>query len=405
MLDVGSIRSQFPALRREVSRRQAVYADGPGGTQVPRPVIDAMSTVLTDGAGNLSSSFVTGRYSIDITDAARQAVADLYGASSPDEIVFGQNMTSLTFAMSRALARTWGPGDEIVVTELDHDANRAPWVLAARDAGATVRVVPFDTATFRFDPGAVAAAVNPRTRLVAATYASNALGTINDVTAITRLAHSVGALSYIDAVHYAPHGPIDVQAIDCDFLAASAYKFFGPHTGALYAKSEHLEALDAYKVRPSPTTGPGKWETGTQSFESLAGVTAAVDYLASLGRGTERRSRVVSAMVATSDYEAELSHQFLEGIAEMAHVRLYGTPTADHRTPTFAIDVAGISADEVAATLGDRGIFVYSGHYYAVGVMERLGLLESGGLVRIGFVHYTTTDEVDRILTELASLS
>ncbi len=403
MLDIAAIRSQFPALRREVAHRQAVYADGPGGTQVPRAVIDAMSEVLTAGAGNLTSAFVTGRYSIDIVDAARQAVADLYGAASSDEIVFGQNMTSLTFAISRALARTWDPGDEIVVTDLDHDANRTPWVLAARDAGVTVRVAPFDPETFQLDMAALAEMITPRTRLVAATHASNALGTVTDVAAITDLARSVGALSYIDAVHYAPHGPLDVQSTDCDFLVASAYKFFGPHTGALYGKSEHLETLEAYKVRPSPPTGPGKWETGTQSFESLAGVTAAVDYLATLGNGSDRRGRLVSAMSATSDYESELSHQFLEGIADMAHVRLYGPPTADRRTPTFAIDVVGTSAAEVAATLGDRGIFVYDGHYYAVGVMERLGVLETGGLVRVGFVHYTTSDEVARILDELAS--
>lgn len=372
---------------------------------MPRSVIEAMAGVLTSGAGNLTSSFATGRFSIDIVDEARLAIADLFGAGSPDEIVFGQNMTSLTFAASRAIAQTWRPGDEVIVTSLDHDANRTPWVLAARDAGAVVKVVPFDTTTFRLDLDALEAAISPRTRLVAATYASNALGSINDVGAITDLAHTVEAVSYIDAVHFAPHGPIDVQDIDCDFLVASAYKFFGPHTGALYGKADLLEALDAYRVRPAPSTGPGKWETGTQSFESLAGVTAAVDYLASLGGGGDRRTRVVAAMQKTSDHEAALSERFISGLGGLPHVSLYGIPSSDERTPTFAISVSGHDPERVADRLGDRGIFVYSGHYYAVGVMESLGLLDSGGLVRIGFVHYTTIDEVDRILDELSTFS
>ncbi len=400
-LDIPAIRSRFPALRREHNGGPVAYFDGPGGTQVPTDVIEAMARVLSDGVSNLGTRFATARYASEITQEARAAMADFFG-SKPDEVVFGQNMTSLTFAMSRALSRTWQPGDEIVVTDLDHDANRSPWVLAARDRGVTVRVAHFDPATGTLDPRAVAGVINPRTRLVAVTYASNALGTIVDVAAIAALARAANAVSYVDAVHFAPHGPIDVREIGCDFLVASAYKFFGPHTGCLIGRADLLASLESYKVVPAPTDGPAKWETGTQSFESLAGVTAAVDYLASLGSGTARRARLVNAMGAIQIYEAELSERFLAGIGQLDHIRLYGPP-AGRRAPTFAIEVAGISAADVARRLGELGMFVWDGHYYAVTVMNVLGK-EPGGLVRIGFTHYTTIDEVDRLLEALAGL-
>jgi len=401
VIDTASVRAQFPALRREVAGSQAVYLDGPGGTQVPRSVIDAMAGVLERGVSNLSPRFDAGVLAIQTTADARAAVADFFGAASPNEIVFGQNMTSLTFAVSRALANTWQPGDEIIVTALDHDANRTPWVMAAEDRGVSVKVVPFDTTIFDIHLASIRRALTDRTRLIAVTHASNAVGTIVDVGAVTELAHSVGALSYVDAVHFAPHGPIDVQQIDCDFLVASAYKFFGPHTGCLFGKAQHLQSLTAYKVRPAPADGPGKWETGTQSFESLAGVTAAVDYLAGLGEGPDRRSQLVSAMQRIREYEMALSRRFLDGIEDMEHITLYGIPDVADRAPTFAIDVDGVSASAVASRLGERGVFVWDGHYYAVGVMEALGRIDSGGLVRIGFTHYTTPDEIDRLLTEL----
>ena len=403
--DIDSIRSRFPALARTLDGTPVVYADGPGGTQVPDTVIEAMAGFLARGGSNLGGPFVTSEETAGVVAAARSAVVDLVNASSPEEIVFGQNMTSLTFALGRALARTWRPGDEIVCTRLDHDANVSSWMEAAAEAGAEVRLVDFDPADRRLDPDAVAAALTDRTRLVAVTHASNALGTVVDVAAVAEAARTVGALSFVDAVHYTPHGGIDVQRVGCDFLAASAYKFFGPHTGVLYGRREHLAGLEAVKIRPASSEPPDKWETGTQSFESLAGVAACVDYLAGLGEGATRRERIVDAMTSVAGYERTLSARFLAGLADRPHVRLYGVPVPDGRTPTFAVAVAGHGAREVAAHLGRQGIFVWDGHFYALEVMRSLGVLESGGLVRIGFVHYTTADEVDRILAALDELA
>ena len=403
MLDIAAIRSQFPALARTVHGRPAIYADGPGGTQVPQRVIDAMSGFLASGGSNLGGPFVTSEETGAVVDAARLAVADLFHAD-PDEISFGQNMTSLTLAFGRALARTWAPGDEVICTRLDHDANVSSWMQAARDAGATVRLVDFDVETGRLDPAAVAAAINERTRLVAVTHASNAIGTIVDVSAVVEAAHDAGVMVFVDAVHYTPHGVVDVAATGCDFLTASAYKFFGPHTGALYGRREVMETLEPVKIRPAPDFGPGKWESGTQSFESLAGVTAAVDYLASLGTGTTRREQLVTAMTGIAHYEHGLSQRFLAGVAEISGVTVHGVAGAEGRTPTFAVDVAGQSARRVAEHLGSAGVFVWDGHYYALEVMRHLGVLTTGGLVRIGFAHYNTEDEVDQVVDLLAGL-
>jgi cysteine desulfurase family protein (TIGR01976 family) len=404
-LDTTRIRAQFPALSRVVGGRPAAYLDGPGGTQVPKSVIDAMVDFMRAGGSNHGGSFVTSRETDAVADDARRAVADLFGAS-PDEIVFGQNMTSLTLSVSRALAATWTPGDNIVVTRLDHDANVWPWVIAARDNGVEVRWVDFDP-----DDGCRLLAehlddlIDARTRLVAVTHASNAVGTITDVRSIIEVAHTVGARTYVDAVHYSPHGLLDVADLGTDFLVASSYKFFGPHTGCLYGTTEALTGVAAYKIRPAPDEPPGKWETGTQSFESLAGITAAVDYIASLGRGPSRRDRIASAMATIGDYERSLSARFLDGIAALPAVTLYGRATPGGRTPTFAVSVDGVHPDTVAAVLGDLGIFVWSGDYYAVEVMRRLGIADRGGLVRIGFVHYNTLEEVDRVVTALGDLS
>ncbi len=403
MLDIAAIRSQFPALSRTVDGHPAIYADGPGGTQVPRGVIDAMSGFLASGGSNLGGPFVTSDETGSVVDAARSAVADLFNAD-PEEISFGQNMTSLTLAFGRALARTWAPGDEVICTRLDHDANVSSWMQAAREAGAMVRLVDFDIETGRLDPAAVAAAITDRTRLVAVTHASNAIGTVVDIAAVVEAAHDAGAMVFVDAVHYTPHGVVDVAATGCDFLAASAYKFFGPHSGALYGRREVMETLEPVKIRPAPDLGPGKWESGTQSFESLAGVTAAVDYLASLGVGATRRERLESAMAGITEYEQGLSDRFLAGIAEIPGVTVHGIPDTHGRTPTFAVDVAGHTARRVAEHLGSAGVFVWDGHYYALEVMRHLGVLTTGGLVRIGFVHYNTEDEVDRVLDLLGGL-
>lgn len=408
-LDPNQLRRQFPALQRTVNGRPAVYLDGPGGTQSPARVIDAMAGYLQSGSSNHGGYFLTSREADATAEAARRAMRDLLNARRPEEIVFGQNMTSLTFSLSRAIARTWQPGDEVIVTRIDHDANISPWLRAAEDRGVTVRWLDFDPADCTLALEAIPGLLSARTRLVAVNYASNAVGTISDVARVVNMAHVTGALVYVDAVHYAPHDVIDVQALDCDFLACSVYKFFGPHTGVLYGKYEWLDRLAAYKVRPADDSPPGKWETGTQSYESLCGVTAAVDYLADLGGndGT-RRDRLVRGMQAIKTYEAELSDYFLRQAASVPGLRVYGITdieALDRRTPTFAISLDGYTPDDVAARLGERGIFVWNGHYYAIAVMERLGLLERGGLVRVGFVHYNTIEEIDRLIAALRELS
>lgn len=404
MLDLDAVRARFPALRRTIDSRPVAYLDGPGGTQVPAQVIDAMSAPLRSGVSNWSTDFPSGQLAVDIVTDARRAVADLYNAESPEEIVFGPNMTTLVFSFSRALAQTWSEGDAIVVTNLDHDANREPWIRAARDRGVDVRVWDFrpDTCTLHLHD--LDELLDEKVKLVAVTKASNAVGTIVDIASVVERAHLVGALVFVDAVHYAPHGLIDVRAWGCDALVSSPYKWFGPHAGALWARYDLLDALPAYKVRPAPAVPPGKFETGTASFETLAGVSAAVHYLESLGEGASRRDRLASAFAATGTHEAELADRFLTGVAELGGVELHGPDSPVGRTATFAVDVKGHAAAEVSEELGRAGLFVWAGHYYAVAVMERLGVLDSGGLVRIGFVHYNTPGEVDRVLSALDHL-
>lgn len=307
--------------------------------------------------------------------------------------------------MSRALAATWKEGDAIVLTALDHDANFTPWAMAATERGVEVRVAEFDAATGELDPGAVGELIDDRTRLVAVCLSSNALGTLVDVAPITEAARHAGALTYVDAVHAAPHHLIDVGRLGCDFLAVSVYKFFGPHTGALFGRRALLEQIDAYKVRPAPDEPPGKFETGTQSFESLAGTIAAVDHIASLGSdGATRRGSIEMAYQAIHLHETSLATRFMDGLENLARVRLYGPPNVSHRSPTFALAVDGRTATDVAKHMISRGIYVWAGHYYALNVMDRLGVLDSGGLVRIGFCHYNTPEEVDRALEALADL-
>lgn len=404
-LDVDEIRSRFPALARTEGGQQVAYLDGPGGTQVPQSVIAAINGALSEGVSNLGGGFGSSDLAEQITTEGRRAMADFFNAE-PNEISFGQNMTSITFAVSRALATKWRPGDSIVLTSLDHDANFTPWVRAAIDSGVEVRIAEFDLVTGELDPGSIADLLDSSVRLVATCVASNAIGTVVDVGAITALAHEAGALVYLDAVHAGPHHLVDVGAIDCDFLVASAYKFFGPHTGILYGKLDRLADLDVYKVRPAPSDPPDKLETGTQSFESIAGVTAAVDYLASLGAdpGESRRRRLESGYARIADHELELSSRFLSGISELPKVRVHGAQAADQRrVATFALSVEGHDAAQVAAHMAGHGLNAWAGHYYAVNAMDRLGFLDSGGLVRIGFVHYNTGSEVDRALESLAS--
>jgi cysteine desulfurase family protein (TIGR01976 family) len=344
--DLTWIRAQFPALAQEVNGHPAVFFDGPGGTQVPQRVIDAVADYLIHHNANTHGAFATSRRTDETIDAARAAMADFLGCAA-DEVVFGPNMTTLTFAISRAFGRDIRPGDEIVLTRLDHDANVAPWK-ALEAQGAVIRMVDIDTEECTLDMADMARAIGPRTKLVAVGYASNAVGTINDVATITRMAHAVGALVYIDAVHYAPHGPIDVQALDCDFLACSPYKFFAPHMGALYGKREHLARLRPYKVRPASDDIPDRWETGTKNHEGLAGVTAAIEYLAELGQrikpAATRRVALVQAMEAIKAYERGLSERLIAGLLAIPGLTFYGISDParfDMRTPTVAVRLAG----------------------------------------------------------------
>lgn len=418
-IDLSRYRTQFPALAMRQDDTALVFFDNPGGTQVPSAVAEAMQRYLLTSNANVHGMFLTSRRTDQVIAAAHAAMADLLNAISADEIIFGQNMTSLTFAMSRALGRDLQAGDEIVVTALDHDANIAPW-LALEERGAVVRVANFDPADCTLDYDHLADVINARTKIVAVGMASNAVGTINDVQRVVELAHAVGALVYVDAVQSVPHLPVDVQALGCDLLACSAYKFFGPHQGILWGKREHLERLQAYKVRPAPNELPGKWETGTQSHEGQAGTLAAVHYLAAIGRehaeyyqaetaqldGLRRELR--AGMLAIRDYERMLSQHFLSNMQQVPGLQLYGIPDPARvveRVPTFAIIVEGWTPQELATVLGVHGFATWAGHYYALTLVERLGRIESGGMLRIGCAHYNTTAEIDSLFEALQSIT
>jgi cysteine desulfurase family protein (TIGR01976 family) len=414
VLDLSSYRRYFPSLAQVVDGKQAICFDNPGGTQVAQQVIDAMVSYFRESNANTHGAFLTSKRTDRVIAAARSAMADFLHAASPDEIVFGPNMTTLTFAFSRAIGKTLQPGDEIVVTVLDHDANVAPW-LALQERGVVIRTVDVHPENVTLDMQDMRVKITDRTRLVAVGYASNAVGTINDVATIIRWAHEVGALAWIDAVQFAPHGPIDVQLLDTDFLVCSSYKFFGPHLGILYAKTEHLETFPAYKVRPASNKAPDRWETGTQNHEGLAGLVGVIDYLALLGRehntrysnivhatsSTGRRYELKIAMHAVMDYERGLSAQLLAGLRELKGVKVYGITDPQQlswRVPTIACNVEGHSARELAEYLASHSIFAWDGNYYALGIMERLGLEERGGALRLGMAHYNTLDEIDQVL-------
>ncbi|MBP7688811.1 MAG: cysteine desulfurase-like protein [Thermoflexales bacterium] len=402
MFDLNQIRSQFPALASG-----AIFLDNPGGTQMAQQSLKRMTNYLTRTNANHEGAFKTSRESDAVVDASRAAVADFLNARRPEEIVFGQNMTSLTLHMSRSLARTLNVGDEIVVTRLDHDANIAPWMLIAEDRGCTLKWVDFDLEDCTWSVDALKQQLTSKTKLVAIGYASNAVGTINPVADAVKAAHEVGALVYIDAVQYAPHGPIDVQALDCDFLACSAYKFFGPHTGILYGKYELLDQLKAYKVRPAHNEPPHKFETGTQSFESIAAVLGALEYFESLGAGATRRQRLVAAMTAMKEYEKALSRALIEGLSSINGLHIWGITDfdqLDRRVPTVSFTLEGWAPRDVAAELDKHGIYVWDGNYYALAVMDRLGLEDKGGMVRVGAAHYNTLEEINKLVEVVRTL-
>jgi cysteine desulfurase family protein (TIGR01976 family) len=395
VLDVEALRAEFPALAGE-----QIFLDGPAGTQVPNRVIAAITNVLTTSMSNVGGPFASSHRSSDTVAAARQAGADLVG-SHPDQIVFGPNMTSLTFAVSRALAEGWREGDRVVLSGLDHDANITPWVRAAAGKGVEVALANV-RADATLDIDHLESLIDDRTRLVAVTACSNAFGTLVDVGRVARAAHRVGALAFVDAVHFAPHRFIDVEQMDCDFLVCSAYKFFGPHLGLLWGRADLISDLPAFKVRPAPDTGPARWETGTPAIELLAGFEAAVDYIASIGWGGDRRGALESAFSEIRAQEELLGKRFVAGLPERAKV--IGPVTMENRVPTFSVDIEGIDAAEASSRLGERWIATWAGNFYALEPMRRLGFDEKGGLIRIGFLHINIEDEVDAVLEAIRAL-
>jgi len=418
--DITRARRSFPALDREYNRRRAIFFDGPGGTQVCRQSIDAMTDYMVSRCANAGGAFETSRRTDQTVLDARTAMADLLNAPSPDTIVFGANMTTLTFHLARSFAETIRPGDEIVVTTLDHDANVTPWTDLERN-GAVIRVVDIDPTDCTLSPDGFDAVLTNRTRLVAVTHASNAVGTIPNVAAIIQKAHAAGAMVFVDAVQYVPHGQVDVQALDCDFLACSAYKFFGPHVGILYGKQEHLERLTPYKVRPAKDVIPWRWETGTPNYEGIAGVKGAVDYFEAIGDAAAaesppgvddtlysgRRLSLKRAMRSITSYESALAEHLIQGLKSVPDLRLYGItdPRRSHeRGATVAFTMKGRQPREIAEILASQGIYCWSGNYYALRLMERL-CLEPEGAVRIGLVHYNTPDEIDQLIAAIRALA
>ena len=418
-LDLSPYRAYFPSLAQEFDGKAVVYFDNPGGTQVASQVIDAMVAYFRAANANTGGAFLTSHRTDEVIANARRAMTDFLHAGSPHEIVFGPNMTTLTFAFSRAIGKTLHEGDEIVVTVLDHDANVAPW-LALQERGVVIRTVDVHPENITLDMEDVRSKINERTKLVAMGYASNAAGTINDVATIIGWAHEVDALTWIDAVQLAPHGPIDVQQLDADFLVCSSYKFFGPHLGILYGKAEHLDNFPAYKVRPASNLAPDRWETGTQNHEGLAGLVGVIDYLAMVGREqsalyshafrdasgeslyTGRQRDLKVAMQAMMDYERGLSAYLLAGLREIRGIQVYGITDPRQlaqRVPTVICSIAGHTPRELAELLAANAIFAWDGNYYALGIMQRLGLEEQGGALRLGMAHYNTTAEIDRLLT------
>jgi cysteine desulfurase family protein (TIGR01976 family) len=438
VLDLAYIRAQFPALSQTINGHPAAFLDGPGGTQVPQRVIDAISGYLCHNNANTGGAYATSRNTDAMIASARTAMADFLHCAA-DEVAFGANMTSLTFAISRAIGRDFQRGDEILVTRLDHDANVSPWLALAEDHGLTVRWAEINEDDCTLDLADLASKINSKTKLVAVGYASNAVGTINPVKEIVRLAHAAGALAYIDAVHYAPHGLLDVGDLDCDFLACSTYKFFGPHMGVLFGKREHLQRLRPYKVRANTNAIPNCWEWGTLNHECIAGITACVDYLADLGHGltngttnarvphpsrfskggnddagtsgVTRRAAIESAYRAVHDHERTLTTRLISGINKIPALKIYGiTDPArfDQRCGTLAVRVKNQTADTtplaLATKLGNRGIFTWDGNYYALNLTEQLDVEKTGGFLRVGLVHYNTIEEVDRLLAALREI-
>lgn len=410
------LRHQFPALARQHNGQSVIYLDGPAGSQVPQSVINAISNYYCHHNANRAGQFATSHETDALMHDAHAAAAAWFGTSDPSETIFGANMTTLTFQFSRALSREWSPADTVVVTQLDHDANVSPWRLAAADRGAQVRTVRVNPTDATLDLQDFAAALESRPKLVAVTAASNSVGTRTPIKDLIAMAHAAGAEVYVDAVHYAPHALIDVEAWQADYVVCSAYKFFGPHVGLLYGRSQRLAELQAYKVTPAPNAAPGKWMTGTQNHAAICGVTAAIDYLCSIGRSllnpepgsnnpaqADRRTALVAAMAAIETYERSLLVPLIDGLMKTPNVKVFGItdPARMHeRVPTLALAVEGLPSMEVAKRLGDQGIYCWHGHYYAIAICEALGQSQHG-MVRLGLMHTNTLEEVERTLAAL----
>jgi cysteine desulfurase family protein (TIGR01976 family) len=404
-IDLQSVRRQFPSLALKIDGQPVVYLDNPAGTQVPQRVIDRTAEYWRTMNANQGGTFATSRRSDALIAQVRQAAALFLNAASADEIVFGPNMTTLTFAVSRAIGREMKPGDEIVVTRLEHDANVSPW-LALQERGVTVRFVDIHVPECTLDMTDLQRQLTPRTRLVAVTHASNAVGTIPDLAAVSRAAHAAGAWLWVDAVHYGPHGPIDVRAIDCDFLVCSSYKFYGPHQGILYGRRELLQRLRPYKVRPSSDELPSRWETGTQNHECLAGMLGAFEYLAELG-GADRveRPALETAMDRIRRHERALAARLIDGLQQIPGINLYGITAPeelDRRAPTVSLTWPPHRPEALAGWLASHQVYATHSDHYATELMARLGLVDEGGTLRIGIAHYNTASEVDLVLELLA---
>ncbi len=407
-LNVNEIRKEFPSLQEKFRGKPAIFFDNPGGTQVPQKVIDAIKDYLIRKNSNTHGLFETSVLTDLTIDEAHRAGADLLGAN-PEEIVFGSNMTTLTFHLSRSLAREISEGDEIIVTRLDHDANISPWLLMAEDRGAKIVWADINPEDCTLNMEELKSKINERTKIIAFCYASNASGTVNDVKTIVKWAKEVGATTYVDAVQFAPHGFIDVKEIDCDFLVCSSYKFFGPHLGILYGKREMLERLKAYKARPVPDSLPEKWETGTLNHEGLAGFISAVDYIAEIGVkyggegiSSPRRKKIKKAFEVINSYERELSVELLDKLSKIKNLKIYGIKDKsrlNQRVPVFSMRKEGKHPEEMAKILASENIFCWNGHFFAIELIRRLGLEEKGGFLRIGLVHYNTIEEIEKFIS------
>ncbi len=398
--DVQAVREQFPALGREYKGRGVVYFDGPGGSQVAKQAIDAVSGYMERGGANLHGVFPTSTETEEILAQTRLAAADFLGGA-PEEVAFGANMTTLTFAISRALAHEWDENSEIVVTELDHRANVDPWLIAASERGATVRWVRVDPETLTLDREDLERNINEHTKLVAVGLASNAVGTVNDVAAIAEKAHGAGAIVAVDAVHAAPHIPIDRDWLGADVITCSAYKFFGPHVGVTAIKRDLFERMSVYRLDPAPDHIPEKLETGTQNHEGIAGVKGALDFIASLGEGASQREKHISAMQTIEEYEADLAAKFRAALGDLPNVKLYAAPEGVHKTPTIAFRVEGRTNEEVCIHMLEHGFFIAAGDFYASTLAEKLGISDGGGFVRAGLAPYNTMEEVERFIEAL----